>query len=125
MLKGLPPDVSKSTTLVFGNVEAALLASRQMQNQVVALDDEPEEPLVGPLLIVEPSVAQVLSETHSMGDGRTCRADEHDDYRMSTCKRLPGHLEMSLSDRVVQFGQCSWTTQRSCSGSGEGGRWSF
>ncbi len=60
MLKGLAPELAISVTLVFGDVEAALLASTKVQNQVVALDDAPDEPLVGPLLIVGPSAGQVL-----------------------------------------------------------------
>ena len=60
LLKGLAPELASSMTLVFGDVEAALLASTKVQNQVVALDDEPEESLVGPLLVVEPSAGQVL-----------------------------------------------------------------
>lgn len=63
VLKGLPPDIASLTTLVFGNIEAALLASTAVQNQVVALDDEPEEPLVGPLIFVGPSTAQVISSS--------------------------------------------------------------
>lgn len=60
LLKGLTPEVASAATLVFGDVEAALLASTKVQNQVVALDDAPDEPLVGPLLIVGPSAGQVL-----------------------------------------------------------------
>lgn len=57
LLKGLP-QVARST-LVFGSIEAALLASSRLQNQVVALEDAPDEPLTGPLLITSPSVEQV------------------------------------------------------------------
>ncbi|CAL8470970.1 g10512 [Coccomyxa elongata] len=59
LLKGLAPELASSVTLVFGDVEAALLASTKVQNQVVALDDAPDEPLVGPLLIVGPSAGQL------------------------------------------------------------------
>lgn len=65
LLNGLAPELASSVTLVFGDVEAALLASTKVQNQVVALDDVPDEPLVGPLLIVEPS-AQQLGEAEEL-----------------------------------------------------------
>lgn len=67
LLKGLASQVANSVTLVFGDVEAALLASTKIQNQVVALDDVPDEPLVGPLLLVGPSAGQVLQH---MSDSR-------------------------------------------------------
>ena len=44
---------------MFGSVEAALLASENMQNAIVALDDVPDEPLVGPLVVIGPSTQQV------------------------------------------------------------------
>ena len=47
------------STLIFGSIEAALLASSRLQNQVVALEDAPDEPLAGPLLIISPSAEQV------------------------------------------------------------------
>ena len=59
LLKGLPPQMARST-LVFGSIEAALLASSRLQNQVVALEDAPDEPLAGPLLIISPSAEQVM-----------------------------------------------------------------
>ncbi len=59
VLKGLHSDLAKATTLVFGSIEAALLASNQLQNQIVALEDPPDEALVGPLMIVAPSISQV------------------------------------------------------------------
>jgi hypothetical protein len=59
LLRGLTLDFASGATLVFGSVEAALLASQKVQNAVVALEDLPDEPLVGPLVIVGPSTQQV------------------------------------------------------------------
>lgn len=89
LLRGLPPDVASSMILAFGNIEAALLASTKLQNQIIALDDVPEEPLAGPLLIVEPSVAQVF-EAHFLR--RSCpsqRMMKQDILTscLDTCKR--------------------------------------
>ena len=59
-MKGLPPHVAKSA-LVFGSIEAALLASSRLQNQVVALEDAPDEPVTGPLMVISPSSEQVIA----------------------------------------------------------------
>ena len=58
LLKRLPPDLASAATLVFGSVEAGLQASSSMQNAIVALEDPPDEPLVGPLLVMGPSAQQ-------------------------------------------------------------------
>jgi hypothetical protein len=65
VLKRLPGDLERTAILVFGNVEAALLASSELQNQVVALDDPPEEALAGPIMLIGPSVSQVGSTLSS------------------------------------------------------------
>lgn len=65
LLKGLPPQMARST-LVFGSIEAALLASSTLQNQVVALEDAPDEALTGPLLVISPSAEQVAGADPSL-----------------------------------------------------------
>ena len=61
MLVGLPPEVSRTLVLCFGKVDAALEASKQLTNQVFALDDVPEEPLTAPVLVIGASQDQVGS----------------------------------------------------------------
>ena len=97
LLKGLAPELASSVTLVFGDVEAALLASTKVQNQVVALDDEPEEPLVGPLLIVEPSAGQVL----------LAQSDSRSNNSMPPINRMN-------QQTFRGFFICSWGELRSC-----------
>lgn len=58
-LAGLPPDVSRSLVVFFGKVDAALEASKQISNQVFALDDVPEEALTSPVLVIGASQEQV------------------------------------------------------------------
>lgn len=59
LLEALPSDFAAAATLVFGSIETALLASKELQNQVVAMDDPPDEALVGPVLVVAPTSDQV------------------------------------------------------------------
>ena len=61
ILKGLQADVSRSLVLCFGKVDAALEASKQLNNQVLALDDLPDEAPSSALLIIAPSQQQVCS----------------------------------------------------------------
>ena len=52
ILKGLQPDVARSLALCFGKVDAALAASKDLSNQVLALDDLPDElPSAAPLIV--------------------------------------------------------------------------
>ena len=61
LLKGLQPDVSRSLVLCFGKVDAALAASKELNNQVLALDDLPDEAPSAAHLIVGASQEQVRS----------------------------------------------------------------
>ena len=61
VLAGLPADVSRSLVLCFGKVDAALEASKQLSNQVFALDDVPEEALTAPVLVIGATQDQVNS----------------------------------------------------------------
>ena len=61
ILKGLQSDVARSLALCFGKVDAALEASKELKNQVLALDDLPEEAPSSALLIIAPSQQQVRS----------------------------------------------------------------
>ena len=61
VLAGLPPEVSRSLVLCFGKVDAALEASKQLSNQVFALNDVPEDALTAPILIIGASQDQVRS----------------------------------------------------------------
>lgn len=61
MLAGLPPEVARTLALCFGKVDAALEASKQLTNQVFALDDVPEEALTAPVLVIGASQDQVGS----------------------------------------------------------------
>ena len=62
MLAGLPADVARSLVLCFGKVDAALEASKQLSNQVFALDDVPEEALTAPVLVIGASQDQVCNQ---------------------------------------------------------------
>ena len=53
--------MSRSLVLCFGKVDAALEASKQLSNQVFALDDVPEEALTAPVLVIGASQDQVDS----------------------------------------------------------------
>ena len=53
--------MSRSLVLCFGKVDAALEASKQLTNQVVALDDLPDEATSSALLIIAPTQQQVCS----------------------------------------------------------------
>lgn len=66
--------MSQSLVLCFGKVDAALEASKQLSNQVFALDDVPEEAPSGPVLVVGASHQQVssLSVPHSCPKVLTC-----------------------------------------------------
>ena len=59
ILKGLQSDVARSLALCFGKVDAAREASKELKNQVLALDDLPEEAPSSALLIIAPSQQQV------------------------------------------------------------------
>ena len=61
ILNGLQSDVSRSVVLCFGKVDAALEASKGLKNQVLALDDLPDEAPSSALLIIAPSQQQVRS----------------------------------------------------------------
>ena len=72
ILKGLQPDVSRSLVLCFGKVDAALEASKQLTNQVLALDDLPDEATSSALLIIAPTQQQVCSLNRLHQQGQSC-----------------------------------------------------
>ncbi|KAK9829786.1 hypothetical protein WJX72_007919 [[Myrmecia] bisecta] len=58
ILRALPSDVAKQLTVVFADVDAALLASDMLDNEVAQLDDDASS-LTGDLMVVAPTVEQV------------------------------------------------------------------